>query len=333
MSLCPASAAGWNNLAAAQFHLQEYQEALSSWEEALKLEPGSLVFLKNKILVLQKLNRFKEALTFLEEKKLQGVEWNLLKADIYNGLNNPEDEVKELKTVLELQPENQNCRYRMANLLKKTGKVSEAKEEYKKLIVSGKNQMPEAYYHLALLEYQEKNAAKSLDYMDKWLALHPTDVTGLQLQAYLHEIVWQKQAREDYQKGHFPECLSGYDKLIKEFPDKPFYYYNRGLCLLKLKKEEEALKDFSFVLEFNPRHKLALYQRGNLYFIEQKWKDAVSDFLTLSVLEPSAELWLKIAISEYNSGEDKLSQEHYRKARDKDPSLPEYETYFSQEKP
>ncbi|MBN2143362.1 MAG: tetratricopeptide repeat protein [Candidatus Aureabacteria bacterium] len=330
LSLCPDQAKGWNNLAATQFHLQEYPEALDSWERALKLEPDSIVFFKNKIIVLQKLKRYSEALALIEQRKLNGFRWHVLKADLLHGLDRPEEEIKELKAALESNPDNADLRYRLANLIKKRGHIREAKEEFMKLTRPGKGQMPEAFYQLALLEYKENNLNQSLSYIDRWLLIYPNDVTGLQFQAYLRETVWQKEAYDSYKKGLISESRQLYDKLIKEFPEKAVYYFNRGLCLMKLNKNEEAIRDFTFVLSLHPRHQEALYQRGRLFLLEKGWKDAASDFLALSAVTPSKEIWLNLSVCSYNMDEEELSNQYYQKARDMDPSLPEYHEFYRQ---
>jgi tetratricopeptide (TPR) repeat protein len=55
-------------------------------------------------------------------------------------------------------------------------------------------------------------------------------------------------------------------------------YASRGVCLVRLRRDPEALGDFQRALQLNPRLAPALNGRGGVYFRRKQFRMALADF-------------------------------------------------------
>ena len=60
----------------------------------------------------------------------------------------------------------------------------------------------------------------------------------------------------------FDSSLQVYDALIAQYPDTLSLYYNRGLCLYRLGKLNEAITDFDYCIGIDSLHKDARYMKA-----------------------------------------------------------------------
>jgi protein O-mannosyl-transferase len=80
-------------------------------------------------------------------------------------------------------------------------------------------------------------------------------------------------------KGDLNNALLCLDKAIQIKPEKGSAYFNRGVTLGILNRNEEAIKDYTRALVFAPQKATEiLTNRSNLYLITGKYKEAITDF-------------------------------------------------------
>ncbi|XP_013597687.1 PREDICTED: tetratricopeptide repeat protein 1 [Brassica oleracea var. oleracea] len=103
--------------------------------------------------------------------------------------------------------------------------------------------------------------------------------------------------------GLYEEALSKYDlalELVQEFPDctelRSICRLNRGVCLLKLGKYEETIKECTKALELNPTPRVgvitptyakALVRRSEAHEKLEHFEEAVADLKKILELDPS----------------------------------------------
>lgn len=113
-------------------------------------------------------------------------------------------------------------------------------------------------------------------------------------------------AQEAVKKGDFKLATQYYGEIIKKYPDEPEHYFARGLVYMeKLNDRKAANKDFSKVIELNPRfnNALAYYNRGTVYVQDKDWKKAVKDFDEFIKFVPNfSSAYINRAIAYYNIG-------------------------------
>lgn len=64
------------------------------------------------------------------------------------------------------------------------------------------------------------------------------------------------------QNGQFDEAIKFFDEAIKQNPEGPFAWYNRGLAKSFIDLNENALADFSKAIEIDPNYLRAYLNRG-----------------------------------------------------------------------
>jgi hypothetical protein len=80
-------------------------------------------------------------------------------------------------------------------------------------------------------------------------------------------------------RGDFNNSLLCLNKAIQLKPRKGSNYFNRGLTLSMLNRNEEAIKDYTIALVYSPEMAVAiLTNRSNLYISEGRFREAILDF-------------------------------------------------------
>ncbi len=75
----------------------------------------------------------------------------------------------------------------------------------------------------------------------------------------------------------YDEELAAITQAINLAP-RAAWYYNRGILYYNQQKYKLALDDYNKAIELNPNYALAYYNRGNLYRRQQKYKLALDDY-------------------------------------------------------
>ncbi|CAF2030530.1 hypothetical protein YC2023_087834 [Brassica napus] len=118
-------------------------------------------------------------------------------------------------------------------------------------------------------------------------------------------LIWKEKAMKEaneakvegnsmFVNGLYEEALSKYDlalELVQEFPDctelRSICRLNRGVCLLKLGKYEETIKECTKALELNPTYFKALVRRAEAHEKLEHFEEAVADLKKILELDPS----------------------------------------------
>lgn len=83
-------------------------------------------------------------------------------------------------------------------------------------------------------------------------------------------------AQHKQQQGKYEEALNYYNKALKnarksiDLKIDVDLFYNKALCLIKLRRNKEALEIFDWILKVNPQHSLALSAKVQL--VKAIWK-------------------------------------------------------------
>ena len=84
------------------------------------------------------------------------------------------------------------------------------------------------------------------------------------------------------------ESLELYNKGIREFPDFSLLYFNRGITLTGLQREDEAISSFQQALKLKPLHASSHYAIGKLVKNDSRVPGIMSLF-TFLIIEPQSE--------------------------------------------
>ena len=100
-----------------------------------------------------------------------------------------------------------------------------------------------------------------------------------------------------YRKHNYRAAMTDYDKAIELSPRESQCYFNRGVLRQEVGDYNRAYNDLSKALELIELYPSStsssdlvgpiLYQRGMVSMQLQQWKDAITDFDSLSALHPT----------------------------------------------
>ncbi|HNJ28253.1 MAG TPA: tetratricopeptide repeat protein [Ferruginibacter sp.] len=140
------------------------------------------------------------------------------------------------------------------------GKFKEAIDEYLKVPVSDTNysdvvkELINSYYRDSNYTAAEQYSRKALDYFPE------------------KKVIWLRYLADIYDDTkRTQEALSIYDSILKMSPHDYLSFYNRGVCLYRLERRDEATADFQQCVIYNPFYPQGHYflglcamQKGNL---------------------------------------------------------------------
>mmetsp|Transcript_46018 Transcript_46018/g.33782 ORF Transcript_46018/g.33782 Transcript_46018/m.33782 type:complete len:254 (+) Transcript_46018:543-1304(+) len=92
----------------------------------------------------------------------------------------------------------------------------------------------------------------------------------------------KKDAGELFQAGKYVEAAEAYgecltlDGLNKQYNSTVLF--NRGMCYMKVGKDQEALEDFGEAIRLNEEYAKAYAKRADLLFKLEKWEEAKADY-------------------------------------------------------
>ncbi len=95
------------------------------------------------------------------------------------------------------------------------------------------------------------------------------------------------KGNEFFDSLQLEKSIDYYTKVIDLDPSHDKAYYNRGLAYKKLGQNDPAIKDFTKVIELNPHYLPVYIQRGNLYFDQGKYSRAVEDYSKSLEIDPN----------------------------------------------
>jgi tetratricopeptide (TPR) repeat protein len=275
-------------------HMRRFDDAISSYDEALELDKENPDALAYKGHALYQIERYEEALLQIEASlKLRADHAETLTDAGYvlYRLKRYEEALPVLNRSLELHPD-------MLASLNNRGLVFRATEEYEAAFRDFNRVLelnPDYWvtlgnrgrtYHdrgtqsstIGHKEQASEDFKASLSDLNRSLELHSEDADALTSRGTTYIAL-----------GQLANALADYDRSLQIRPDDPATLNNRGHTYSKLEQYEKALKDFNRSLELRPKHAHTLASRGEMYLSMKKYQEAVDDFslaLQLLAAEP-----------------------------------------------
>ena len=101
----------------------------------------------------------------------------------------------------------------------------------------------------------------------------------------------KNKANEIFKQKKYEEAIEEYTKVLEFDPQNKKFnsiiLANRALCYQKLKKNTEALRDSNQSVKLNPYYARGYVKRGNVYMELKMFDDAKADFQKAKELDPS----------------------------------------------
>ena len=326
----------------ALFKQQKYEEAINYYEKAIKINNSIEVLFSNKGTCEKCLKKYKEAIRdykkALEINPKNTKNLNRL-ASVYILVGNLGEAKLTQQKALNFEPNNSVYKEQMATiekiiedeekmrekineqkfdeaeevckkLIEKVPEFSDLKKHYIKILLENvklqdalvyinkeinfedKMKDPEFDYLIALTLYfdgQYEKAKKQINLM-KQKGNNNENIQDLLKKVNEIESVKNK-ANEIFKQKKYEEAIEEYTKVLEFDPkNKKFnslILANRALCYQKLKKNTEALRDSNQSIKLNPYYARGYVKRGNVYMELKMYDDAKADFQKAKELDPN----------------------------------------------
>ena len=209
----------------------QFEDALSIFNFALKLNGKNEKLLEYKSIALNELDRFDEAYECLEQI-----------AEI-----NPEK--KKLLLDVQKNPEIQRCDKLMedAEILVADQQFETALSNYQAVIKSDST-CTDAYMNIGICYDHLGDYSSAIDFFDMALELYP-----------LYPKAWLNKAITYQHKGDIGDALKCFDKAIELDRNYSLAYYNKGVLYTYIGDYRLALECFTKTLEIDPKNENAKY--------------------------------------------------------------------------
>ena len=254
----------------AYFNMQNGQGVVDDYYNAIRIFASHYKPYLLAIRVFCIFQQYEDAKKVLEAAKEQGVEHEMLKFYEVRVLRNLARSEEEDRQVMEL------CQQLKQELEKKKCKQEEAEPEKTEaeLIEAEiwRGSMPKDEVDWGELAYEEILIYMNLGDNNTAMKLISTELINGNQDYRLH---WTKadiyQMQKEYQKA-----LAIYDLLEKRLPDNANIDFEKGLCLQRIGKAEEAVQAFQATLKKDDKHSRANYELMRIYRqwsndYERKW--------------------------------------------------------------
>eukprot|EP01117_Protostelium_nocturnum_P015048 TRINITY_DN5795_c0_g1_i1.p1 TRINITY_DN5795_c0_g1~~TRINITY_DN5795_c0_g1_i1.p1 ORF type:complete len:458 (+),score=143.57 TRINITY_DN5795_c0_g1_i1:209-1582(+) len=245
------------------------------------MDPDQFISYKYRAQMHEKKGELKEALRFWGEAiRSEPTIPNLYvsRAQLLKQMDNHEEAVKDLEKAHELDLEDGKIS-RLLKIFRTELKLTKTEEELTKGIGEDSSYW-EAYYNRGTFYHRSGKKKEALADYEKALASKASKDIWFKKGLILYEMERYEDAIKD-----FDDAISGGDKDWK-------IYSTRGKCFGALNKNEEAVKDFTKVIELcsEERYKAEAYHdRGNAYKSIEKYKEALEDMSEAIRLSPEAD--------------------------------------------
>jgi protein O-GlcNAc transferase len=233
--------------------LSRWDEALASYDRALKVRPDYAEALSNRANTLQELNRLDEALASHDRAlKVRPDDAEVLcnRGNTLHALKRLDDAMASYNRALAVRPNYAKPLYNLGNILRELNRLEEALANYDRAL-EARSDYAEALCNRGVTLHQLKRLDEALASCDRALRARPDYAEA----HYNRGVTLHALRRRD-------EALASYDRALKVRPDFAEALYSRGVTLCAMTRCNEALASFDRALALRPDYAEAHYNRG-----------------------------------------------------------------------
>ena len=234
----------YNNRRIAKSNLRKYEDAISDYTEAIKLDPKDKDVYYNRGVAKNKLGNYTEAILDYNEvikldPKDKDAHYNKGNANI--NLGNYEDAILDYDQAIKLDPKYKDAYYNRGVAKSNLGNNNEAILDYDEVIKLDPKDK-DAYYNKGV----EKG---NLGYYEDAI-LNYDEVLRLDSN---YKSAYNNRGIAKSNLGNNNEAILDYDKAINLNPEYILAYYNRGNAQSNLNKHKIAILDYKKVINSDPK--------------------------------------------------------------------------------
>jgi tetratricopeptide (TPR) repeat protein len=305
------------------------------------------IFIFLLLMVSDQLFSFDNADNYFQENTKRAINVAYLFGPLYANLDREKDEITKYKHALELEPENQDIRIKLAYSYLKQEDYTSAQELLQTVLIKEPKNI-DAIYGLGLVEIHHKKFSQAETYFRKVLEVNPDYIwASLKLAEVLAQQNQNIEADQLYEKLLH---LQPNDQLssteVIQIEEKASLV--KAKVYLQEKKYEEALSLYNKLLVTSPKNPDYLFTLGRIYEDRGLLKEAIGFYKRALEQEPEnqREIQIRLAYSYLKEKDFTSSQELFQAILSKDPDsldalmgigeveaklkhFPEAESYFN----
>jgi tetratricopeptide (TPR) repeat protein len=255
----------------------DYEEAIASYDQALKIKPDYLNAWVNRGNALRNLGRIEEAIASYDQAlkiKPDDPDAWVNRGNALRNLGRIEEALASYDQALEIKPDYPEAWYNRGNALGNLGRIEEALASYDQALEI-KPDYPEAWYNRG-------NALRNLGRIEEAIASYDST---LKSKPDDHQ-AWGNRGNALFNLGRLEEAIASYDQALKIKPDDHEAWNNRGIALRNLGRLEEAITSYENALKFKPDLHEAWYNRGFVLLNLGRLEEAITSYDNALKLKP-----------------------------------------------
>ena len=267
--------------------LGRLEEALASYDAALRLKPDYAQAHSNRGVALKALGRLEEAVAAYDAAlriKPDYAEAHSNRGNALKDLGRLEEALVSYDAALRIKPDYAQAHSNRGNALKALGRLEEALASYDAALRL-KPDYAEAHSNRGVTLQALGRLEEALASYDVALQIKPD---------YADASYNRGNALKDL--GRLEEAVSSYDAVLRIKPDYIKAYSNRGNVLKTLGRLEEALASYDAALQVNPDYAEAYSNRGNALKALGRLEEALASYDAALKIKPD------LAEAHYNRG-------------------------------
>ena len=269
------AAAYYGNRGVYHLKLQQYQEALDDFSEAISLDPQFAVAYGNRGVCHFMLQQYQEALDDFSKATSLDPQFTGNRGVCHLMLQQYDDAEEYLSKAIILDPQDANAYRNRGICYRDLQRYTEAIGDFAEVIKLNPRNAAEyvnkgLICHLDLQRYEEALADYTIA-----IYLDPQDALTYNIRGVCNTALQR-----------YTEAEKDFSKAIDLDPQYALTYYNRGGCRRALQQYTEAVKDFSKAIALEPQYAAAYNNRGACNNALQQYTEAVKDFSKAIDLEP-----------------------------------------------
>jgi tetratricopeptide (TPR) repeat protein len=217
-------------------------------------------------------------LTQAVELKKNFLEAYQQRAAVYTSLEQYENALDDYLKCLKINEDAMGY-YRLAQTYEKLNRVEDAELAYLESI-SRNDRIPETFFALGLLQYNENKLPEASQSIHQMLLLEPDNLEGILLQSQILSA-----------QANYPKAIEVLSAASAEFPMEPRVYVLRGDIYGIMNQPPNSIFDYTKAINLDPENAELFLKRAHAYEETRQFDRALEDYerlLVISSYDPDA---------------------------------------------
>lgn len=235
--------AQWVNEGNEHIRAGRYDEGISFYNEAIRLDPDFALAYNNKGLVLVDFQRYTEALQAFDEairSEPESPDAYFNKGNVLDDLGRYAEALSAFEQAVRLDPTDARAYFNKGNMLKNLQRYEQALVAYNQAIRLDPS-LAKAYISKGFVLDELRRHTEALACFEQAIRLDPTDAMAYNNKGFTLLNL----------KRH-TEALACFEQAVRLDPDYTFAYNNKGTALLNLRRYNEALAAYEQAIRLDP---------------------------------------------------------------------------------